>query len=81
MATLENALPTRRSSGSFTVSRRSAVAASFVAGSSWSVRRSWARANANASRPPGMADHTCSSSNAALASMSSPVSATVNVLR
>ena len=77
----ENARPTLRSSGSFTVRRHCAVAASFEVGSSWSVRITRELTAANSSGPYGHAAQNAAAAASALAATSSPVSATAIVLR
>src|SRR5680860_1824224 len=77
----ENARPTLRSSGSFTVSRHWAVAASFDVGSSWSVRITRELTAAKSAGSYGHAAQNAAAAASALASMSSPVSATAIVLR
>jgi hypothetical protein len=81
MNALLKARPTLRSSGSFTVIRHDAVAASLDVGSVWSVRTTRVRTEAKSSGPYGQAAQNAASTTAAFSSTSSPVNATATSLR
>ena len=78
---LEKARPTRRSSGSFTEMRNSAVAASFDLGSSCSRRTTRVVHEAKSPGSLGQARQKAARAASALASTSSPVRATTRSLR